>query len=125
MVYYKGWQEEYAAVIETLCTLFSPSQVMMISFGTFTFIKANLRILRESARPSRILQMELHECAGKYSYPIEIKKELFSFAYNCFPPSWREENGPFFYLCMELPQLWESTLGRAYVDNASFEADMK
>lgn len=69
--------------------------------------------------------MELTECAGKYSYPVEVKEKLFSHVYRSFPLSWRDDEGPFFYLCMELPQLWEPTLGRSYADNNAFEADMR
>ena len=97
----------------------------MVSLGTLTFTKEVLKQLRGSGRPSRILQMELTETAGKYSYPVEIKQQMFSHAYNCFPESWKSGDGPFFYLCMELPQLWEPVFGYSYPDNASFEAAMK
>lgn len=125
MVYFCGWEEEYAAVVGHLCRLFDPSQVVMISFGTLTFTKEVLRQLRASGRPSRTLQMELVETAGKYSYPAEIKRELFAHAYGSFTQPWKTPGGPFFYLCMELPQLWEPVLSRSYADNAAFEADMR
>lgn len=125
MVYFSGWEEEYQRVVEAIVTLFSPDEVVMVSFGTLTFTKEVLRQLRQSGQPSRILQMELTESAGKYSYPTAIKQKLFSHAYASFPPSWKSESGPFFYLCMELPELWEPVLGRSYPDNASFENDMR
>jgi spore photoproduct lyase len=125
MVHFSGWQHEYRKVVETITNMFGKEEVVMVSFGTLTFTKEVLRQLRQSGRPSRILQMELVESAGKYSYPEEVKRNLFSHAYNCFPVEWKTMGGPFFYLCMELPQLWEPVLGRSYSDNASFEADMK
>lgn len=125
MVYFAGWEDEYGMLIERITGLFDPRQVVMISLGTLTFTKEVLRELRSSGRPSKILQMELVESAGKYSYPEEVKQRLFSHAYTSFPQSWKGPDGPFFYLCMELPQLWEPVLGRSYPDNASFELDMR
>ena len=125
MVYFTGWQQEYEAVVDAITRQFSPDEVVMISIGTLTFTKEVLRQLRQSQQPSRILQMELVETAGKYSYPVEIKQQLFSHLYASFPQEWRDSSGPFFYLCMELPQLWEPIFGYSYPDNAAFEADMK
>ncbi|MDX9809064.1 MAG: hypothetical protein RBT04_02810, partial [Sphaerochaetaceae bacterium] len=41
------------------------------------------------------------------------------------PDEWKNETGPFFYLCMELPSLWMPVFGRMYADNAAFESDMR
>ena len=125
MVHFVGWEEEYRTVVDGITTRFSPEEVVMVSLGTLTFTKEVLKQLRESGRPSRILQMELTETAGKYSYPVETKQQLFSHAYNCFPESWKTEAGPFFYLCMELPQLWKPVFGYSFPDNASFESAMQ
>ena len=97
----------------------------MVSLGTLTFTREVLRQLRQSGQPSRILQMELSESAGKYSYPPTVKERMFSHAYESFPDSWKGEEGPFFYLCMELPELWEPVFGRSYPNNVAFEADMR
>jgi len=121
MVPYQGWKEDYGELIHRLTTQFQPEEVVTVSLGTLTFIKPVLKMIRNRDITSRILQMPLVEAAGKFSYPLETKKELFSFAYNCFSPWHRRV---FFYLCMEDPDLWEGTLGRSYPDNASFEEDM-
>lgn len=125
LVRFSGWQEEYASVVDRITGAFSPEEIVMISLGTLTFTKQALRQLRESGKPTRIHQMELTGTAGKYSYPAEVKRRLFTHVHSCFPVSWRTESGPFFYLCMESPELWEPVLGRSYPDNASFEADMR
>ncbi|MHC1693208.1 MAG: radical SAM protein [Sphaerochaetaceae bacterium] len=125
MVCFAGWREEYTQVVQAICSLFKPEEVALVSLGTLTFTKPVLRKLRSSQLHSRILEMELVETAGKYSYPVPVKQEMFSLAYGGFPAQWRLENGPFFYLCMELPQLWEPVFHRSYVDNASFEAAMR
>lgn len=123
MVHFKGWEDEYGELVRLLCGRIDPSSVMMVGIGALTFTKQNLKALRESGRPTRVTQMELTPAAGKFSYPLETKRRMFSFVYSQFPKEWRDE--VFFYLCMEDPSLWMPCLGREYADNASFEADMK
>ena len=124
MVWFKGWEEEYRQVIEKVTATFEAEELVMFSLGTLTFTKAVLRTLRSQGRESRILDMELTGAAGKYSYPLATKQEMFSHAYSCFPESWKQQ-GPFFYLCMEDPSLWEPTFGYSYPNDSSFEEAMK
>jgi spore photoproduct lyase len=125
LVHFTTWREEYRHVVDLIRQNFAPQEVAMISFGTLTFTKEVIKQLRGSDLHSRILQMELSETFGKYSYPLSLKEELFSYLYALFPPHWKEKGGPFFYLCMEDPQLWEPVFGYAYPDNTTFEAAMK
>jgi len=60
---------------------------------------------------------------GKYSYPDEMKIEMFSHAYHCFPDEWRKQ--VFFYLCMEAQELWQPVFGFTYDANDDFEKAMK
>ena len=123
MVYFKGWKEGYKILVEEICDQIDPNNVVMIGLGALTFTKQNLKALRESERPTRVTQMELTPAAGKFSYPLEVKREMFSYVYSLFPKEWKEK--VFFYLCLEDPSLWQPCLGRQYSSNASFEADMK
>lgn len=123
MFYFKGWREEYRLVADSVTSAFSPDDIVMISMGTLTFTKAVLQKLREEGRKSRVLEMELEKTAGKYSYPLEKKREMFSTLYSCFPEEYRK--GVFFYLCMEDPSLWPDVLGREYSCDREFESDMK
>lgn len=124
MVYFKGWEEEYRLVVDKITSLFSPEEVMMVSLGTLTFTKSVLKTLRERNRKTKILDMELVPFAGKFSYPRETKRKLFSLAYDAFPTSWKA-SGPFFYLCFEDPSLWQPVLGKSYGSNQEFEDAMK
>ncbi|WP_320121621.1 spore photoproduct lyase family protein [uncultured Sphaerochaeta sp.] len=124
MVYFEGWQEEYGSLIEQVTTMFLPEELMMFSLGTLTFTKAVLRQLRTDHYQTRVLDMDLTAAAGKYSYPLEIKQAMFSFAYERFPSSWKQ-GSPFFYLCMEDPSLWMPTFGYSYPNDKAFEAAMK
>ena len=122
MIRYKNWKEEYAAVFEQLIARFDPKQVVLVSFGTLTFIKPVIQKIRRREFKSKILQMPLAEAAGKLSYPLEMKKEMFRFAYEAFAP-WHKD--VFFYLCMEDHTLWKDVFGYEYPTNESFEMDMK
>ncbi len=124
MVWFKGWEEEYRHVIEIVVGTFKAEELVMFSMGTLTFTKAVLRNLRSQGLESRILDMELTGAAGKFSYPLATKQRMFSHAYACFPAEWKLQ-GPFFYLCMEDPILWEPTFGYGYPNDRSFEAAMK
>lgn len=122
LVYFSSWKEEYLSLINEIESRFSPEDVAMISLGTLTFTKSHLKRMRESNKITKVTEMPLVECAGKYSYPLYIKKEMFSYIYSSFSKEWREN--VFFYLCMEDPLLWKACLGREYKNNKDFEDDM-
>ena len=123
MVHFKGWDEEYPRIAEMIEERFSPEEICMISIGTLTFTKSVLRLLRERGEESKVLEMELTPAAGKFSYPLEVKRKMFSAVYNSFSRKFQEEI--FFYLCMEDPSLWLPVLGREYDCDKDFENDMK
>ncbi len=122
IVYYKEYQKEYGELFQQLLERFDPSQVVLVSFGTLTFIKPVLHKIRRRDFKSKILQMPLSEAAGKLSYPLDLKKEMFRFAYESLKP-WHGK--VFFYLCMEDHTLWKDVFGYEYPTNESFEMDMK
>jgi DNA repair photolyase len=122
LVPHRGWREAYSRVFTALTTRFDPESVALVSFGTLTFIKPVIRAIRERGEATQVLRMPLTDTAGKFSYPEEIKRELFRFAYEALA-SWHGK--VFFYLCMEPPELWEPVFGFSYPDNESFEEGMK
>lgn len=122
IVWYQGWQEDYRALVSRLADSFQPEEVVMVSLGTLTFIKPVLKRVRERMPDSSILQMPMEDCAGKLSYPFDIKKDLFSTVYQAFPDSWKDS--VFFYMCMEHIDLWQPVFGRSYDSNEQFEEDL-
>ena len=123
MFYFKGWEEEYKTVVNEITSRFSPSDILLIGIGTLTFTKAVIKRLREMGAESKVLEMELTEAAGKYSYPLDKKEKMFRHIYSSFPKEYQDNI--FFYLCMEDPSLWMKTLGREYSCDKEFEMDMK
>ena len=123
MFYFKGWEKEYREVVEAIVSSIRPEEICMIGIGTLTFTKAVIKRLREMGQESKVLQMELTEAAGKYSYPLDKKEKMFRHIYASFPEEYRK--GVFFYLCMEDPSLWKPVLEREYSSDKEFEMDMK
>lgn len=117
---YKNWEKEYEELSKRIMTEFIPKQIAFVSFGTLTFIKPVIKEIRKLGPPSKVLQMPLVDANGRYSYPEEIKKEIFSHIYQCFKP-WH--NQVYFYFCMEPRTFWESTFSFCYDNNEQFEAD--
>lgn len=117
MVYYRGWQNDYSALIREVISMFSSDEIALVSFGTLTFIKSAIKNLRLKALPSKVLQMPMEKVAGKSSYPVNIKEELFRTAWQAFTP-WHDS--VFFYLCMESRALWQSVFGFCYDSNDAF-----
>ena len=122
IVVFENYLEEYGKIYKKLIELFEPSNVALVSFGTLTFIKPVLKKLRTRGLKSKILQMPFDDANGKYSYPLELKKEMFKHAYDSFKP-WHKD--VFFYLCMEDESLWREVFGYEYISNNQFEEFMK
>jgi spore photoproduct lyase len=123
IIHYSGWRDDYLNVYKSIQKMFTPDETAMISFGTLTFIKPVVKNIRERNFYSKILKMPLIETAGKLSYPLEVKTELFTHAYNSFSRYWHDN--VFFYLCMENNALWKSVFGYDYQSNEEFELKMK
>lgn len=121
MIHYRGWKNDYLDMIRTVLSMFSVEEVALVSFGTLTFIKPAIRSLRLKGVRSKVLQIPMEETAGKLSYPMPVKEEMFRAAWNAFRP-WHER--VFFYLCMESRELWESVFGFCFQNNEEFEESM-
>ena len=122
IVEYKGWETEYHSIIDYIQGNFIPEEVALISLGTLTFIKPVIKQLRKRKLESKILQMPLTDAEGKFSYPIEIKRKIFSSVYNRFSEKWKTM--VYFYMCMEDKSLWKDIFNKEYKTNDEFENDM-
>ena len=121
IVAYENYLNEYKEVYDELTTRFKPEEVSLISMGTLTFIKPVINKLRQRNFKSKILQMPFDNAAGKASYPLAIKEEMFKHAFESFKP-WH--NKVYFYLCMEDHSLWKKCFNYEYNTNADMERDM-
>jgi len=122
IIYYEGYERDYRVMATKLINTFSSNEIAMISMGTLTFTKPVLKEIRKKSIYTKILQMKLEESSGKFSYPEEVKLEMFKCVYQSFSP-WH--NSVFFYLCMEQKSYWPKVFGHEYLDNLDFEIKMK
>ena len=122
MIYIKDFEKEYGEIFSKLIEMFETHEVALISFGTLTFIKPVIKKIRSREFKSKILQIPFENASGKASYPLDIKREMFKFAYESLKP-WHKE--VYFYMCMEDKSLWKDVFGYEYPTNESFEMDMK
>ncbi len=122
IVQYENYLEEYADVYKRLITTFDPKKVVLISFGTLTFIKPVINKIRARNFKSKILQMPFENANGKASYSLDVKKEMFKHAYKAFE-AWHKD--VYFYLCMEDQSLWKEVFGYEYSSNNQMEDFMK
>jgi len=118
IVQYENYLDDYANIYKTLQETFVPKEVVLISLGTLTFIKPVIKKLRQRELKTKILQMPFETINSKQSYSLEVKKEMFSHAYDSFK-SWHGK--VYFYLCMEDQSLWKETFGFEYFSNNQFE----
>ena len=126
IVEYEGYLDEYQEVYERLIREFKPSEVVLVSFGTLTFIKPVIKQLRGREFRTKITQIPHENASGKTSYTDSTKVEMFKHAYESFSP-WQNRAGKekvFFYLCMEEHQMWAKTFGYQYATNNDFEREM-
>ncbi len=122
MIYIKDFQKHYGEVFSKLLEMFKVDEVALVSLGTLTFIKPVIKKIRSREFKSKILQIPFENASGKSSYPLEIKRKMFKFAYESLKP-WQKE--VYFYMCMEDKSLWKDVFGYEYPTNESFEMDMK
>ena len=122
IIKYKNWQNEYEDICRQILEKFEPFQVAMVSMGTLTFTRSVMKTIRKRPFISKILQMPMEEIAGKYSYPLDEKIEMFATIYNSLH-AWNKE--VFFYLCMEAQRLWKPVFGSEYRTNTELEVAMK
>lgn len=119
---YDGWREGYLEICRLLVQRFDPARVALVSMGTLTFTKSVMKSIRNRPLISKILQMPMEEIAGKYSYPLDKKIEMFGAVYDGLG-AWQED--VFFYLCMEAQSLWKPVFGFEYESNLELETAMK
>ncbi|MCF6331529.1 MAG: hypothetical protein L3I99_08320 [Sulfurimonas sp.] len=124
IVEYENYLQEYKEVYQTLQDTFLAKEVVLVSFGTLTFIKPVIKQLRERDFKSKITQMPFEDANGKNSYPYATKQKMFKSAYDSFKAWQNDDNKVFFYLCMEDHNIWQESFGYQYSTNNDFEKDM-
>jgi spore photoproduct lyase len=124
IVEYENYLNEYDEIYKRLLSEFKPSEVILVSFGTLTFIKPVIKQLRGRDFKTKITQIPHVDASGKTSYPESTKIDMFRSAYEAFEDWQSKEDRVFFYMCMEPHELWDKCFGYSYATNNDFERDM-
>ena len=124
IVEYENYLDEYQSIYKKLLVQFQAKEVVLVSFGTLTFIKPVIKQLRGRDFKTKITQMPHVDASGKTSYPEDTKIDMFKSAYEAFKPWQVNEDRVFFYMCMEPHDLWQKCFGYNYATNNDFERDM-
>ena len=124
IVEYEAYIDEYKGIYERLTKEFKASEVVLVSFGTLTFIKPVIKQLRGRDFKTKITQIPHVDASGKTSYPEKTKIEMFKSAYESFKEWQSGDDKVFFYLCMEPHELWDKCFGYNYFTNNDFERAM-
>jgi len=122
IVQYENYLEEYGEVYKRVVDMFDSKKVVLVSFGTLTFIKPVMKKIQARSFKTKILQMPFENANGKASYSLAVKREMFKHAYDSFK-AWHED--VYFYLCMEDHTLWKEVFGYEYATNDDMEDRMK
>jgi spore photoproduct lyase len=111
LIYYPGWEKDYAQAVEKLFQKIDPASICWISLGCFRFIPQLKSLVKERYPESRILYQEFVKgLDGKMRYFKPIRIEMYSAMADWIR---RQHKKAFIYLCMESSEVWEQSLGFA------------
>lgn len=111
VIYYEGWAEEYAQVINRLFDAVAPDAISWISIGTLRYHRDLKPIINQRHPESTIIYSDTvygRDDKVRYFKPIRIK--IYRHMMDCIRG--RSKKVPV-YLCMELPDVWDRVLGAA------------
>lgn len=119
MMYYKGWEEEYQALVQMVLERFTPAEVLWVSLGCVTMMKGFAQKMRTSYEGSKLLQMPTEKTPdGKITYSFEIREKLYTNVLQALKP-W--EGKVFQYLCMEHKPMWDKVMPYTYTSMGEFD----
>lgn len=109
LIYYPGWREDYLRTLELMDKLLEPKGIIWISLGSFRFMPQLKYIIWRRHPRSIVTKGEfIPGRDGKMRYFKPIRVELYSFMREQLE-QWSQDLG--LYLCMESPDIWETSMG--------------
>ncbi len=105
MVHIRNWKREYGDVLEKLFTSVPREKIAWISLGTFRFPPVFKNVLDARIPGCSLFSQEFELCKdGKYRYPIETRREMYTFMKQNIQ---RYSKQTVVYLCMEHKPVWK------------------
>lgn len=105
MIWFEGWREGYAILINEITARFKPEEVNIISVGALRFQPEQRHMMRERfGLSSLVTQAEMFMSeGGKMRFDARVRNEMFQFVISGFKnlsPRWN------IFMCMETPETW-------------------
>jgi len=116
---WKNGKKLYGEVINKILDEIPSENIAWISLGCLRYPSEMLSFAREHQRQSKIFSSEIIRGKdGKWRYPRPRRKELYRWVAE---PILKRAPEVFTYMCMEMPDVWESVLGWAPENNVDFD----
>jgi len=114
--------QEYEALGKQMAVSFQPHEIALVSFGTLSFTKSQLKTVRQKVRHSQLLKTTFVPTGDqKWTYPEPIRLALYR-AILTGMKNWIESIPH--YLCMEPLTLWQQVFpALTHQTTAEFSAD--
>ncbi len=104
VIYFEGWEKEYALLIEQLFTKINPKHIAWISIGTFRFSPGLKQVIERRFSSNRILNEELLlGFDNKLRYPYQLRLSISKRMIELLTKHSSKLN---LYLCMEELSMW-------------------
>jgi spore photoproduct lyase len=115
MIFFPGWEEEYAATVRMIFDFLKPDDIIWISLGAFRFMPPMKEMIKENHPGTRIIYQEfIRGLDGKMRYFSAIRRQLYQYL---LVEIRRYAPEVFVYFCMENDRMWEDVFGYAPADN--------
>jgi len=115
LIFFPGWEDEYAATVSMIFDFLKPDDIIWISIGAFRFMPPMKEMIKESHPGSRIIYQEfIRGLDGKMRYFSAIRRKMYQHLLaeiRSYAPE------VFVYFCMEHDSLWDDVFGYAPKDN--------
>ncbi len=113
IIKYKGYMDDYPAVVDRIFENLDPEKIVWISLGCFRYSSGFKDIIKHKYPPERLTVEEMFPgIDGKYRYLKQERTAIFSAMKNRIE---RYSSKPFVYMCMEGEEMWRDVFNVNYI----------
>lgn len=122
LLYLNDWEDEYAALIESIARTFTPREIAWVSVGSLRFTPGLKSIAQERFPRSRLMSDEMFPSVdGKVRYFRPLRETMYRRVTGLLQ---HHLAGVPQYLCMETKPVWQNVYGELPDGNAALEAHL-
>ena len=105
IIYYSGWEKDYAEVVDRIFNHVNENQIAWISLGALRFPERQKEIMIDKFKTKISFEHFEKGIDNKLRYPVPLRVELFTYLYNQIRSRSKQV---YVYLCMENPEVWKA-----------------